>query len=50
MEILKTVLDGAYNCFQWRVPFIGCTMWQAEIALATAGIIGYAIRDIFYGD
>lgn len=47
MDVFKVILDGAYNCFQWRVPFIGCTMWQAEIALAVVGIVAYAVREIF---
>lgn len=47
MEVFKMIIDQAYSCFQWRVPFINCSMWQCEIALAVGAIVVYFIRKLF---
>lgn len=47
MEVFKEIINAALSCFQWRVPIIGCTMWQAEIALAVGGIIAASISEMF---
>lgn len=50
MEIIRQVIERAYECFQWQVPILNCSMWQIEIGYEVGCLAVVMITELFRSD